>query len=161
MESSTRTKTTKSATRGFSEAFPIGRAAELRLQEKLGWQGIQSVLNPCRTLAGLRLWDVAEIYSGIKHEVKDDLKAGTTGNVFIEHRAIIHSRADFLDYEVIEPYRFLKCPLAAVISLLIANQRAIKKGWRPPYRQVHGGDDLKYLGTLVPLKEYSKMCQPI
>lgn len=94
--------------------------------------------NEANGLEGKRGFDLIDSY-GKTWEVKTDRIAGTSGNVFLEHVAIEHSRADY--------FFIFACGLTYILP-----REAVLELARGPYRSVQGGDNNSATGTLVPLE---------
>jgi hypothetical protein len=97
--------------------------------------------NGALDLGGKQAFDLVD-GNGKTFEVKADHQAVQTGNFFLEHAALEHSKAD---------YWIIFAFFAHVISR--ESLVELKNG---PYRVVQGGDGLTATGTLVPLSELMK-----
>lgn len=89
-------------------------------------------------LTSKQAFDLVDGY-GKLWEVKCDRLWHQTGNVFLEHQAIEHSKADY--FLIFAGWAFI-LPRDSVLEL--------KNG---PYRVVNGGDGYRATGTLVPLAD--------
>lgn len=80
-------------------------------------------------------------------EVKTDKKF-TTGNVFIEHEGLEHSKAD---YYLILAFHGYVIPRDKLIEVVASHR----------FKEVCGGDNKKMKGTLLPISELSKIAETI
>lgn len=92
--------------------------------------------NGALDLTGKQKFDLVDGY-GKTWEVKCDRLWHFTGNVFLEHEALLHSTADY----------FL---IFAGFAFVLTREQAFEL-MNGPYKVVQGGDDLLARGTLVPL----------
>jgi hypothetical protein len=120
---------------------------------------------PGDTLSELRWFDV--IASGplgtFTYECKRDRMAHKTGNVAIEHKAIKHSRADYIVYCLDEPDgsfgQLLQIPRKTLYDLLVWNWKRNQNG-EPCFRVTRGGD-YNDLMTLIPVNAFIYRCEPV
>jgi len=94
--------------------------------------------NEANGLEQKRGYDLIDTF-GRTWECKADRKALSTGNVFLEHEALDHSTADM--FIILAGWGY------------IVSRQALLDARNGNYRAVHGGDDLRAVGTLFPLSE--------
>jgi hypothetical protein len=99
--------------------------------------------NEANGLEAKRGFDLIDTY-GKTWECKCDRLASTTGNVFLEHAAVEHSQADY--------FLIFACGLTYILP-----REAVLELAGGPYRSVQGGDDLRAIGTLVPLSDLNNV----
>lgn len=112
------------------------------------------------TLSELRKWDVKATLPqtgvSITFECKRDRMAWHTGNVACEHRALLHSEADLIVYMLDQISEDLhQIGHETLLSLLKENWIG-KRRWRV----IRGGERSDYM-TLIPVKEFIALCNPI
>ena len=105
---------------------------------------IHARYNEANGLEQKRGYDLIDTY-GKKWEVKCDRKALSTGNVFVEHQALDHSEAD---------YWIILAGLAYILP-----RQSLLDARNEQYRVVRGGDDLRAIGTLLPLSELKSLAE--
>lgn len=129
------------ASAAIYEAIAIDKIeAWYRLQGKQ----VTARYNERNGLEEKRGFDLIDTF-GVKWEVKSDRKWSATGNVFLEHKALDHSQADFWI-------------ILAGFAYILPRQKLIEVRDQP-HRVVPGGDDLRFLGTLLPLEELRNISQ--
>jgi hypothetical protein len=102
--------------------------------------------NEANGLEQKRGFDLIDTF-GKKWEVKADRKALSTGNLFLEHQALEHSQADY----------YL---IFAGLTYIITRQSLVELK-NADYSVVNGGDDLRAVGTLVPLSDVRKFADVV
>lgn len=111
--------------------------------------------NEATTIEGLRKCDLTA-YLPLKRwekfliEVKYDKKWKETGNVALEHKALLHSSSEYIFYK-----------LKGIKGLRrLTRDDAIKILQSDRYRQVPGGD-FKDLLTLIPWRQFIELTEPL
>ena len=91
----------------------------------------------------------------ITWECKRDRLAQKTGNVAVEHKALLHSRADFFVYLIDGDERLFSIERKRLYGLL-------KENWKGErlWRVVRGGEYSDYM-TLIPVREFIGLCNVI
>jgi hypothetical protein len=79
-------------------------------------------------------------------ELKRDRKVSTTGNIYLEHEALEHSRADYIVYQIDTDNKFYMLDRGNALALLHA----------PQFKQVSGGDKWG-TGSLIPLEDFVRI----
>ena len=105
--------------------------------------GVRARRNESSNLEGMRKYDVAD-QLGHTYEIKFDRKWQETGNVYLEHKAIVHSEADYIVYKL---DTFYSIPRLALVQLLKHNHKL------PKWKEVQGGEFGDW-GTLLPVSEF-------
>jgi hypothetical protein len=128
------------ASQKATNAIVEGLAFEMirRFYEAQGIKMNRIDYNSALDLTGKQAFDLVDGY-GKTWEVKSDRLWHQTGNVFLEHEAVEHSKADY--FLIFAGLTYI-LPRETVLELL-----------EGPYRNVRGGDDLRATGTLVPLSQ--------
>jgi hypothetical protein len=91
----------------------------------------------------------------ITYECKRDRLTQQTGNVAVEHKAILHSQAEFIVYMIDGDANLYQIGRETLIRLLKENWQG---GGR--WRVVQGGEFHDYM-TLIPVKEFIAVCNPL
>lgn len=102
--------------------------------------------NSALDLTNKQKFDLIDGY-GKTWEVKNDKLALQTGNVFLEHEAILHSTADY--FLIFAGFVFI-LPRPQLVELM-----------NGPYRVTQGGDDLLARGTLVPISVLKELATTV
>jgi hypothetical protein len=111
------------------------------------------------SLSQLRKYDVLATLpvTGVQvtYECKRDRLAHKTGNVAVEHKAILHSQADFIVYLIDGDANLYQIGRENLI-------RSLKENWQGSraWRVVQGGEFHDYM-TLIPVGEFMGMCSVI
>lgn len=112
------------------------------------------------SLEQLRKYDVLATFpvTGVQvtYECKRDRLAWKTGNVAVEHKAMLHSEADMIAY--------LLDKISAELFQLGRETliRLLKENWQGErrWRVVQGGEFHDYM-TLIPVKQFIPLCTAI
>jgi len=113
------------------------------------------------SLSELRKFDIKATLPrtqvAITFECKRDRLAIETGNVAVEHKAILHSEADIVVYLIdqISNNQLLQIGRETLIRLLKENWQGERR-----WRVVQGGEYRDYM-TLIPVEEFVEMCTPV
>jgi hypothetical protein len=104
------------------------------------------------SLSQLRKYDVLATFPvtgvSVTYECKRDRLAHKTGNVAVEHKAILHSEADFIVYLIDGKPDLYQIGRQTLIGLLKENWQGDRR-----WRVVQGGEFHDYM-TLIPVKEF-------
>lgn len=134
----------------FQADLAEGQKVEKEFVRFLELQGLKAFLNDGVGLEAKRRFDVGDSL-GRTFEIKYDRQWEQTGNVFLEHKALIRSSADYIVYKL---DRFYQIPRLALVELLRHNHQI------PKWKEVAGGQ-FNDIGTLMPVSEFQKTFTPI
>lgn len=111
------------------------------------------------TLRELRKYDIRATtpITGVEitYECKRDRLAQKTGNIAVEHKALLHSEADFIVYLIDGDPQLYQIGRETLIRLLKENW-----GGSRTWPVVRGGEYQDYM-TLIPVNEFISLCKPI
>jgi len=114
--------------------------------------------NQWTDLAGMRLFDVYRPYPFASAEIKADLRS--RDRVCIEHKALLHSKADIWAYWLAPLQQFIEVPRHTLVNLLLDQERRIRHGaphhYRGPVGQVRH-DGTRAIGTCIYIKDFLKL----
>lgn len=105
------------------------------------------IATPGVSLDDKRKFDV--VAGGLRFEVKLDRKWRDTGNVAVEEKVLRYTQSDFLVYKLKGVRELLLIP--------VGRMREIVRSGR--YHSVIGGDQADNYITLIPVREFVRMCQ--
>lgn len=129
----------------FKQDLAVGEAVEQEFVEFLKKQGLKAGLNSSKTVAEKRFYDIYAD-NGLTYEVKFDRRVTDTGNIYLEHDGLGHSRADIIVYKLDVDGKFYFMGREQVLEILKDKR----------FKQVSGGDKWGK-GTLIPLNEFRKL----
>jgi hypothetical protein len=111
------------------------------------------------SLSQLRKYDILATLpqTGVQvtYECKRDRLAHQTGNVAVEHKAILHSEAEFIVYMIDGRAELFQIGRETLIGLLKENWTG-SRAWRV----VQGGEFRDWM-TLIPAREFIALCSVI
>jgi hypothetical protein len=107
----------------------------------------------------MRKWDIIASNGDMVHtyECKRDRLAKETGNVAVEHKALLHSEATFVVYLIDGQDQLLRINRERLQAYLEDNWQ---KGKSRPWRVVRGGEYGDWM-TLIPVREFVGLCSTI
>ena len=129
----------------FTQDLKAGVEVEEELVEFLKGFGLKAGRNQSSSVIESALYDVYD--SDYRtYEVKYDRRAQETGNVFLEHKSLTRSHANYVVYKLDGDKKFYILDLHSVKNIIDDDQYEVKDGGSPAYP-----------GTLLPLKEFKRL----